>query len=279
MGRCCLIRSWNRSRRHPSRRCCLISLDPAQMAAVGPGVRCGCCFLLAACCCLLLTRCLVAREGGNHLADGNNLAVGLLDTAQAFHEVPKAAARDDLVLSEQVHAVHLALRIVLRVLVVRDVPSDDLVLRLARGQIGRLLPHCESNCRGHRGGGQGQQAHDWHKALAPKVERRPPRQRGRFDRAEPGERRDGAAAERTCRAAGQACCDAGAGGAARALAQSYAEQSHTQRHGDEGIEAQAVRSGDEGVEGGQGRGRAAPQSHSPEVAAPPPSRTAFRRRR
>ena len=118
------------------------------------GLRSARCVTAATLCCLPARAAIGVRAsrlvccGGNaHLADGNDLTIGLLDTAQAFHEVPKAAARNDLVLREQVHAVNLALRVVLRVLVIRDVPSDNLVLRLARGQIRRLLPHCESNCR------------------------------------------------------------------------------------------------------------------------------------
>ena len=77
-----------------------------------------------------------------HLVDGNDLTVGLLHAAQLAHEVPEAAARDDVVPREQVHAVHLAHGRVRRVLLIGHEASHHLVLRLPSRQRTRsLLAH------------------------------------------------------------------------------------------------------------------------------------------
>ena len=65
-----------------------------------------------------------------NLVHSNDLTVRPLHTAHAAHEVPEATAGNDLVLCEQVHAVHFALRVVLIVLLVGHETTDDLVLRL-----------------------------------------------------------------------------------------------------------------------------------------------------
>ena len=67
--------------------------------------------------CAPLWRASAEQLGSAHPAVGGDLAVGLLDAAETAHEVPSAAS-DELVLCEQVHAAHLALRIVLAVLLV-----------------------------------------------------------------------------------------------------------------------------------------------------------------
>ena len=69
-----------------------------------------------------------------HLVDRHDLTVGLLHAAQAAHEVPETRAGDDLVLGEDLHAVHLALRVILAVLLVGDETSDNLEERLAPRQ-------------------------------------------------------------------------------------------------------------------------------------------------
>ena len=69
-----------------------------------------------------------------HLVDRDDLTVGLLHAAQAAHEVPETRTGDDLVLREDLHAVHLALRVILAVLLVGDKSSDNLEEGLPRRQ-------------------------------------------------------------------------------------------------------------------------------------------------
>ena len=69
-----------------------------------------------------------------HLVDRDDLTVGLLHAAQAAHEVPETRTGDDLVLREDLHAVHLALRVILTVLLVGDKSSDNLEEGLPRRQ-------------------------------------------------------------------------------------------------------------------------------------------------
>merc|ERR1719198_849039 len=57
------------------------------------------------------------------LVDRDDLAIGLLHAAQAADEVPEARAGNDLVLSEDLHAVDLALRVRLAILGVRHKPT------------------------------------------------------------------------------------------------------------------------------------------------------------
>lgn len=69
-----------------------------------------------------------------HLVDRDDLAVGLLHTAQAAHEVPEAGASADQVLGKELHAVDLAHGCGLAVLGVGHEAPDHHVLLLARGQ-------------------------------------------------------------------------------------------------------------------------------------------------
>lgn len=87
--------------------------------------------------------------GGAHLVDRDDLAIGLLHTAQAADEVPEARAGNDLVLSEDLHAVDLALRVRLAILGVRHKPTNNLVQRLPGGQNRVPLPHIEPAHEGH----------------------------------------------------------------------------------------------------------------------------------
>jgi len=87
--------------------------------------------------------------GGAHLVDRDDLAIGLLHTAQATDEVPEARAGNDLVLSEDLHAVDLALRVRLAILGVRHKPTNNLVQRLPGGQNRVPLPHIEPAHEGH----------------------------------------------------------------------------------------------------------------------------------